>query len=343
MDDADSAQLIAAAVMAALLALLALVGRKVWVVTADTVSYTPPGGDASRELLKGTTVPDDEASAAKSANPGGVGQVRRSWFSAIVVGGDNRTSTSKSVAFAWTLALAWGLLSLLIASWLGDHSGWDAQMDKGIQEEYLLLLGGPYAAAVLARINAVSEAGTEGNPPAAMGAAGPSQLVTNDEGDADLGDFQYVLFNLIGLAYFIGDFAADAGAGFPELPAVLAGLVLTSVGGYTAKKLISHAQPTLTSAVPATTAAGGSIQLYGLNLLIPASVSPTGVTMPPEVSIGGKPATITAYDQILGADRLTISIDLQATVGAGTIAVVRADGVPAVGPAGADGLPFTIA
>jgi hypothetical protein len=39
----------------------------------------------------------------------------------------------------------------VVAIWLGDHEPWDRQVDRGLQEEYLLLLGGPFAAAVLAK------------------------------------------------------------------------------------------------------------------------------------------------------------------------------------------------
>jgi hypothetical protein len=45
---------------------------------------------------------------------------------------------------------------------------------------------------------------------------------------------------------------------------------------------------------------------------------------------------------VLGADRLTVTIARDAAPGRGALAVVRADGVPAVGPAGADGLPFHV-
>ena len=33
----------------------------------------------------------------------------------------------------------------------GDDAGWEAQQKLGLQDEYLILLGGPFAAAVLAR------------------------------------------------------------------------------------------------------------------------------------------------------------------------------------------------
>ncbi|MDQ6750439.1 MAG: hypothetical protein M3Z33_06805 [Actinomycetota bacterium] len=343
MSDQDLAQLIAAATIGLFIRLLMGTGRRVWIVVTDRVTYTPHRG-TPRTLLKGARIPATEVSAAQQVDAESVHAVHKSALSAIVVGKDDRTSTSKTVVFAWTLAIAFGLISLVIAKWLGDSTGWDAQVGNGIQEEYLLLLGGPFAAAVLAKRNALTQPGSQGKTPAAFGAGNATQLVTDDQGDADLGDFQYVLFNLIALGFFLGDFIGNLDHGFPQLPPLLTGLVLTSAGGYSAKKLIQEARPTLTSVVPAGAVRGAAgIQIYGLNLLIGASVSPTGTVMAPLVSIGGNPATITASDQILGADRLTVTVDPSAAAGAGTITVVRADGVPAVGPAGSDGIPFTIA
>ena len=87
-------------------------------------------------------------------------------------------------------------------------------------------------------------------PSAPMGDAVPSQLLTDDNGDTDLGDFQYVLFNAIGLTFFLGDFIGDLASGFPVLPPLLTGLLLTSTAGYGAKKLLPQVPPTLTSVIP---------------------------------------------------------------------------------------------
>ena len=221
MSDADVAQLIAAVVLLALVAGLAIAGRT-------------------------DQVPRVEGTGTKLQ--------KRSWLGAILAGKDNRTSTSKTVVFAWTFAIAFGLLSLLIADWLGDSAPWNAQVAHGIQEEYLLLLGGPFAAAIVAKVAAINQ--TETKPDAPVGAARPEQLVNDDEGNTDLGDFQYILLNLIGLAFFFGAFIADPAEGFPVLPAILTGLVLTSTGGYAAKKLIAQAMPAITSVVPAAAPAG---------------------------------------------------------------------------------------
>ncbi len=309
MSKPDLAQLLAGAAILLLIAVLLIAHR--------TVAVADPAGEPART-------------------------VRRSAFSAIVVGRDHRASTSKSVLLAWTLAIAYGLLALLIAKWLGDGAGWDRQLRNGLQEEYLVLLGGPFAAAVLAKTAAVGQA-QRGRTPAAPGFASAKQLVADDAGDTELGDFQYVVFSLIGLAYFFGTFLGHLGAGFPDLPPILTGLMLTSAGGYTAKKLIQQARPAVTSAVPASMVAGGEgLLVYGTDLIVPASVAPDGTAQLPIVAVGGRRASVTEFDHVLGADRLTVTIARDAAPGRGTLAVVRADGVPALGPAGADGISFHV-
>ena len=131
---------------------------------------------------------------------------------------DRRTSTSKTIAFAWTVAIAWGLLSLVIADILGDAAEWN-----GLQEEYLLLLWRSLCGRGARQVRDLQPGGQrqlDGEDGATAG-----QLVNNDEGDTDLGDLQYVLFNVIGLAYFLSQFIGELGEGFPDLPPTLTGLM----------------------------------------------------------------------------------------------------------------------
>jgi hypothetical protein len=110
MSDNDAAQLIAAGVIVLLTLTLSIVRRRVPVVATDSVTYTPAGG-TERTLFKGSRVPAGEVSAAKQMDEASVKVVRQSALYAIVVGKDHRASTSKTVAFAWTLAIGFGLLS----------------------------------------------------------------------------------------------------------------------------------------------------------------------------------------------------------------------------------------
>ncbi len=335
MSKADAAQLIAGLAIVLLTLILAIVGRRDLVAQED-VAYTLPDGTV-RKIAKGGVVP---AAQAASIQPQHVRSVKRSWLGAILVGADHRTSTSKTVAFAWTLTIAFGLLSLLVAVWLGDRVPWDLQVDKGLQEEYLLLLGGPYAAAILAKYAAVGQSAAKTAAP--VGDAGPAQLVNDDTGGAELGDFQYVLFNAIGLAFFLGDFIGHLSRGFPALPPLLTGLVLTSTGGYAAKKLLAQATPTLTSVLPASALPGAVVKVFGTNLSVPASASQSGEELGASVFAGRSEATVTAHELVLGNDCLTVTIAADAPPGSAPITAVRADGVPASGPGGANALAFEV-
>ena len=253
---------------------------------------------------------------------------------------DNRTSTSKAVAFAWTLAVVWGLLSLMLALWLGDDTGWKAQGGLKLQDEFLLLLGGPYAAAILAKgiTSGRSETKTDGEP----GGASPAQLVTDDAGDAELGDLQYTLFNLIALLYFIGAFIGDTEHGFPQMPDILSGLALTSAAGYSAKKFLTAAAPKMISVVPAMASAKGDIQIFGTALTVPAGVSETGANVPPTVTIGGTVVPVTAQDKVLGNDRLSLTVPVGIPAGSRPIMVTRADGASATTSTGQNVLAFEV-
>jgi hypothetical protein len=271
---------------------------------------------------------------------GTTGVHRRSLLGGIVVGKDNRMSTSKTVALAWTVVIAYGLFALLIAWLLGDETGWDKQVKDGLGDDYLVALGGTYAAAVLARVGLAGQGGA-GKTTAPPGNEKAVELITDDEGQGALGDFQYVLFNGIAILCFLVLFTNHLEFGFPDLPDFLAGLALTSAGGYSATKLVAQAGPTLTSVLPVTAAANDSITVYGQNLVVPGSVT-GGADVLPKVAIGGKTVTALQHARVLGADVLTITVPTGATAGPSVVTVVRGDGAAAVGPAGSNGLPFTV-
>jgi hypothetical protein len=340
MSDADVAQLLAGLVLALLILVLAMVHRTDRVAEGDAEFELANG--TRRSVTHGTVIPQDQLEHIAETNQAvATRERRRSALGAILVGKDHRTSTSKTVVFAWTIAVAFGLLSLLVAVWLGDHDPWDAQVDRGLQEEYLLLLGGPFAAAILAKYAATTQDDAKTDAP--VGNANASQLVNDDEGNADLGDFQYVLFNLIALAFFFGDFIGDLSDGFPALPAILTGLILTSTGGYAAKKLIAQAGPTMATVTPSSAAPDSDIQIFGANLDVPASVSATAQRLDPTVLMGSQRATVKTHDLVLGNNRLTVTVPNDAKTGPAPISIVRADGVAARGPAGLNLLPFEVA
>lgn len=372
MNDSDLAQVFAFVLLLVLVVLLYVKKRDVYVAITEIV-YPPHDTTPDKSALSArgeasdTEEADEEEDKSATAAPGTpapattttyrigdlvperigrgltatqVRRQRRSWLATVIVGADNRTSTSKTVAFAWTLAVVWGLLALMFALWLGDDTGWNAQGGLKLQDEYLLLLGGPYAAAVLAKAitSGRSETKADGEP----GGASAAQLVTDDAGDAELGDLQYALFNVIALLFFLGAFIGDTEHGFPQLPDLLTGLALTSVAGYSAKKFLTAAAPKMISVVPTKAAAKGDIQIFGSALTVPAGVSEAGADVPPTLTVGGIVVPVTAQDKVLGNDRLSLKLPDAITAGSRPIMVTRADGASATTPMGENVLAFEV-
>ncbi len=239
-------------------------------------------------------------------------------------------------------AIAFALIALLVAHWLGDDAGWNALQEKGLQEEYLLALGGPYAAAVLAKYSAVAASQNEGKPAEVPGNADLGQLFANDSGDADLGDFQYVLLTTIALTWVIATFLGHLHEGLPDIPPVLAGLALTSTGAYSVKKLLAGTPPTLTHAHPPEALSGADVQVWGKNLVVPSTAADDPAQLP-SVLIGNKPATATAMGSSPGGvDRLTVTVPEELAPSTYLLTAMRADGIAATGPGATNGLPFRV-
>lgn len=186
----------------------------------------------------------------------------------VLIGADGYASTSRAVAWIWTVVFAAALMLMACMTWFSDlsaeaafWSSWDA---------YLLLLGGPFASAVLAKGITVSKAaGTGGAPPSTPAAAGAvgttppatpavgnpahegpavADLLKGKGGGTSLSDTQYVLFSLVAIAYFVGaliqnlvQYADDPEAtaiGLPPIPAALLGLTSLAAATYVGAKAV---------------------------------------------------------------------------------------------------------
>jgi hypothetical protein len=161
------------------------------------------------------------------------------WGRSLVVGDDNRVSTSKTAALVWTYTLAATLLSFVIARWLGHSEAFNAIQTQGLNAEYAVLIGAPLGAAILAKgiVSTQVANGSAAKPPATT--PSPAQLVQNDSGDADLGDVQYVLFNVVALVFFYGEILRAPQLGIPTIPDVLLGLTSVSAVGFVGKKALA--------------------------------------------------------------------------------------------------------
>ena len=199
---------------------------------------------------------------------------RRKGLKALVIGSDNRASTSKLQASLWTVAVFFALTYLLF---LGRSIGCGEEANRTIskcaaarslnfnqiiaeplQAEYFVLLGFPLAAALSAKALTTSKiAGgsltKDKLPKEEQGTArqGLSEVVTNDRGEVDLLDFQYFAFNLLALGFFFVEFLTDPGEGLPDLPTTLIALAGLSAASYTTKKALeTDEKPGITTVIP---------------------------------------------------------------------------------------------
>jgi hypothetical protein len=199
------------------------------------------------------------------------GPVVLGWISGAIIGADKRVSTSKTVALVWTYAVASALLSIVIAKWWGHPAAYDAQVKTGLQAGYALLLGGPLGAAILAK-GIVSSQVAKGQSKTEAPGAKASDLVSDDAGNTDLGDLQYVLFNAVALTFFFGELLGSPQLGLPTIPDVLLGLTSVSAVGYVSKKALPLQARAITKVEPATIAlsqwrAGSALNVFGSGLL----------------------------------------------------------------------------
>lgn len=289
------------------------------------------------------------------------------WFAVprtkeLVVGKDGRWSTSKFQATAWTLAVLFALFTLFWAYAMvqfGDLVGWEmlkrlqAPLGGGFDdffsskfdETYLVLLGLPLGTAVVTKAITMTKIanGTEVKPPKheGDGTGAVQELVGNDRGETELTDFQYLLFNLLAIAYFLVAFMSHPVLGLPALPDTLVALTGVAAAAYIGKKGVYKEPPILLGVMPPSGRPGEEVDVYGQQLLAspdsgeiagaapaPAPERPAG-TM---VVIGGHVA------RVVGEPTETrVRVEVPAIpAGAMKLSVLRPPG------ASSDDLPFTV-
>jgi hypothetical protein len=195
------------------------------------------------------------------------------WVRGAAVGTDKRLSTSKTVAVVWTYALASALLSIIISKWWGHPHAYNLQVNTGLQAGYALLIGGPLGAAIVAKGLVTSQVAKGQSKPQSTDGAKASDLVSDDSGETDLGDLQYVLFNAVALIFFFGELLGSPQLGLPTIPDVLLGLTSVSAVGYVTKKALPSQTRTVTKVDPAQIKQGlwnsgqAQVTVFGSNLL----------------------------------------------------------------------------
>ena len=167
------------------------------------------------------------------------------FFLALINGKDGRWSTSKAGYLLWTYAIAFAFLAILVHDQGRGFEGID------LNDQYLLLLGVPAGAALAAK--GITQNGIETgkldkspNPGATQGLEknvvdGVGQLLSKDDGTADLMDTQYLVFNGLLLAYFLTQFLEHPSADLPTLPKTLVALSGIAGASYIGKKALQTA------------------------------------------------------------------------------------------------------
>jgi hypothetical protein len=309
----------------------------------------------------------------KQANGNGVvgsgNPTRKSFgWTAVLLGADGRLSTSKFQIFLWTMGMAYALAYLtgisvflnksVLALNGGDTAGtaWS---------DYLILLGGPFAAGVLAKFAVVSKL-TGGSldktlvaglsdpsaivtSPAASstpadGAAAPADsltkskgLLTNDAGNLDLVDAQYLVFNLVAFVYAAAVFisrnfnsavADTVKYDLPLIPAVLLGLTGVSAATYVGNKAVQQSGPRISAIEPTAPAAGTPVIVRGVNLVPPGTAFAAAQSMT-TVLVTGPDGALLASLAPTDVTATTVTFDLPPNAAGKTVdvTIVTASGL----------------
>lgn len=268
----------------------------------------------------------------------------------LATGRDGRTSTSKVQVLLWTYAVLFVLWTLFFAwliATLGADSddllalknGFQSFLHDGLDEDYLFLLGFPLGAAVGAKAITTSKvaSGTAPKTEASPNTATPSQVVQDDQGNTDLGDYQYLLFTLLAIAYFLMQFALNPSRGLPDMPATLVALTSLSAAAYVAKKGLYTDPPVLLSVNPPQAPPGDPVTLYGSQLSTPAP--PAGnndraQSSTATVLFGTTPGAVSEVDE--DGKSLKVEVPRRLKPGPTTIAVTRPPG------ATSEAIPFEV-
>ena len=240
------------------------------------------GWRANRLTRKAKRAPDGPAKDKLVRQKTRAKQQSQQSYLAVLLGKDGRLSTSKTIAALWTLLVAYILLALIFV-WPSD---WSTALGK-LWPTYVLFLGGPYAALVLAKAG-VSLRVSNGTlqKPQGSGDVRLSDLLGDDSGSPDLFDSQYVLFNIIAMIFVVDGFIRATLSGFPDIPE---GLVLLTGGPaavYLANKVTSSNAPVIFSVGPSLVRPGDPFTIYGQNFA-PAGSFGIGTASAESVEVGG--------------------------------------------------------
>jgi hypothetical protein len=205
----------------------------------------------------------------------------------LITGADNRISTSKTIALAWTMIVAWMVVAdAFIAAFPSKPPDTFSDMLSKASDLYFVFLGGPFAAAAFAKASVQTKMAQGKLTKTPADTAMSSDLISDDNGNPDLYDFQYVLFNVLALLIVAVIFWVHPVMGPPTVPDFLAILTGGSALTYTVNKAIATDTPQINSVTPANARIGDVITITGVQMF-----STTAGGAFPSVTIGGIGAT----------------------------------------------------
>ena len=200
----------------------------------------------------------------------------------LLAGADRRISTSKCIALLWTGVVLYGVLTLgYIAVASGEFRLFNNLL-ASFPGVYLVLLGGPFAAAVGAKVVMNSYVPEKVQKPPAQ-STGLFDIIGDDSSNVDLIDTQYTLFNIAAVIVVLAQFIHRPGFGAPDIPWFLATLTGASAGTYLANKALAGNAPKITQIVPQQARVGQQVAVFGTNLALASA--PADATT--EITVGG--------------------------------------------------------
>jgi len=162
-----------------------------------------------------------------------------------LVGADNRYSTSSVQVALWTVAVVFAFVMFIVQ--MAQHVTFTNDDAFGsFNSDYLFLLGGPFAAALLAKFAAVTKVNDQSVQQSAATVPAAMDVVTDHSGATSLTDAQFFLFNIVALGYFAVGFAQNA-ASLPDINQTLIGLTSASALTYVGGKVVNSNPPVITS------------------------------------------------------------------------------------------------
>jgi hypothetical protein len=229
----------------------------------------------------------------------------------LLVGTDNRVSTSKTTAALWTVIVLYLIATMALIA--GSDRNNYATLIQSISLLYLVFLGGPYAAAVLAKATVTNGVNNQQVQKSQADSPRVADVFSDDDGNTDLVDTQYLLFNLLAAIIVVIQFASAPGSGAPTVPDFLAILTGASAATYvTNKALISGNPPALTRVAPQSARQGAQVIAYGANFIA------QGDTKRPSVFVNGTQAETSGDAQ---QDQVTFRIPAASSLGPATVTI----------------------